>query len=205
MRSQRHCVKSARTERGQRLFSKGLDRVCVEKDTALSANGAQLRYGLAHAGFVVRAHHGNERRLRRQRILQTCRIEPPVRIHGQHRDRKTFAHREPLKRVQHRMMFGRASDDVFPTPIRRTSPSEAEDCEIVGLGAAAGENDLVRLCAQESGELIAGIVNRRASPASSGVDGRRVSMKLVQKRPHRREDFWGKWGGRVVVEVDHLK
>ena len=69
-----------------------------------------------------------------------------VRLHGQEADAESLALFQMLKRVQHRVVFGGAGDDVF-SPFC-VFAGEADDGEIVRLRPAARENDLVRTCAE---------------------------------------------------------
>ncbi|MEY5015006.1 MAG: hypothetical protein RIS92_1364 [Verrucomicrobiota bacterium] len=81
---------------------------------------------------------------------------------------------------------------------------EAEDGEVVGLGAGAGENEFGGAATEGLGELIAGLVDDGAGAAAFGMGGGRVSEQVGFERLAQR--FLGgraKGGGGVVIEVDH--
>ena len=105
-----------------------------------------------------------------------------------------------LEGMEHRMMLGRGGDQV--PALRGATPRQPDHREVVGFGAAPGEDDLVRLCVEQPREAVAGVVDRRPGLATSGVDARGITKVPLQKRAHRGEDFGRERGGGVVVEVD---
>jgi len=78
----------------------------------------------------------------------------------------------------------------------------AAERKIVGLGAAAGEDNFRRLAADEYRYRRAGVVQDALGALAEVVHTRRVT-EIVSERPrHRLDDGWIDWSGRVVVEVD---
>ena len=81
--------------------------------------------------------------------------------------RPSFAHRqvrdavavllEALARVDHRLVLGDRRDDVVP--FLAIHLGDALDRQIVGLGCAAGEDDLLRVRADEIRHLLARLVH----------------------------------------------
>ena len=175
----------------------------MKEHASLAAQRGDFRHGLPHAGLVVRRHHRDKRGLIRQRRAHLGGVEQPARIHAENRDAESFPPLQVLERMQHRMMLGRASDEMFPA--RRMGTSEAEDGEIVRLGASAGENDFVLTAAEQLRHPVSRIIQRRARLAARRVDGRRIPVKAIQVRPHRVERLGRERSGGVVVEVNHRR
>ena len=82
-----------------------------------------------------------------------------------------------------------------------TAASDAENREIVGFGAAAGENDLGRLRAEQCGDRFARAVHGGARALPGGVNRAGVAEILGEIRQHGVED--GVVHGRrgVVIEI----
>src|SRR5438105_11662516 len=88
-------------------------------------------------------------------------------------------------------------------PVRRKPSREAEQSEVVRLGAAAGEDQFVRLHFQECGKLIARVINRGARLAAGAMNTRWIAEMFFQIRPHRPPGWLAEWRRGVVIEVDH--
>ena len=80
----------------------------------------------------------------------------------------------------------------------------AENGEIVGLGAAAGEDDLRRGGVDERGHLAARGFQALLGGLSEMVDAGRVTIHLSEARHHRLEDLRIDRCGGVVIEVEVL-
>src|SRR5262245_33738776 len=78
---------------------------------------------------------------------------------------------------------------------------DAFEGEVVTFGAAAGKDELVRIAAEEAGEVFAGIFDRFVCGAAEGVAAGRVAVLLREEREHGLLDDGGDRGGGVVVEV----
>ena len=81
-------------------------------------------------------------------------------------------------------------------------PGNALDREVVGLGPAAGEDDLAWLRADGAGDHLARLVDPLARPPPDAVEARRVAVVLAQVRQHRLEHLGAQRPRRGVVEVD---
>src|SRR5258707_10241534 len=79
---------------------------------------------------------------------------------------------------------------------------QTENSQIVGLCAAAGENNLRRTRIQQCGNAGPGSFDGRASVLSVMVNGRRVAEFFKIKRPHCLKHFREDGSGGVVVEVN---
>ena len=130
------------------------------------------------------------------------RSHAPARIDRQPRHAEAFLFLQVLAGVQHRVMLRGAGDHVLSA--RGVRPREADDREVVRLGAAAGEDDLVRLRAEQPRQPVARIIDRRPRLAPRRMDARGIAKVPLEKRPHRRERLGRERSGGVVVEIDHI-
>ena len=80
-------------------------------------------------------------------------------------------------------MLGAVADQMLS--VRREAARETEEREVVRLRAAARENDLVRFDAQERGEPIARVIDRRPRFAPGAMHARRISKMPLEIRLHR--------------------
>ncbi len=106
-----------------------------------------------------------------------------------------------LEGMEHRVML-RAPANQVP-PALAPAARETEHGEVVRLRAAAGEDELVRLRAEQLREVIARIIDRRARDAPGGMDAGSVAEVLLEIRRHRRARGRAERRGCVVIEVDH--
>ena len=77
----------------------------------------------------------------------------------------------------------------------------SEERVVVALRAAAGEDDLLRLAAQEAGDLGARGLHVGGDGAAERVHAGGVAVALREEREHRLDDLRRAPGRRVVVEV----
>src|SRR5260370_41461644 len=99
-------------------------------------------------------------------------------------------------------MFDGAGNHMLFTATGRFD--DPEDRVIVGLGAAAGEDDLLRAGADEGGNLFAGGFDRGAGTLTGSVDRSGVSEFRGKIGQHRVEHFRLDGCGGVKIEVDAL-
>src|SRR5260370_5387164 len=99
-------------------------------------------------------------------------------------------------------MFDGAGNHMLFTATGRFD--DPEDRVIVGLGAAAGEDDLLRAGADEGGNLFAGSFDRTAGTLPGSVDRSGVSEFRGKIGQHRVEHFRLDGRGGVKIEVDAL-
>ncbi len=77
------------------------------------------------------------------------------------------------------------------------------DGEIVGLTGAAGENDLLRLAADEDGKDPSGPLDGLGSISTAGMLAGWIAKKLGEEGQHRLQDFFISRRRGRVVEVNH--
>ena len=182
-------------------FPEGLHHVAVQQERTLFAEPRQLFHRLEHAGFVVRAHDGNERGVSTDRALEFLRIDQASFIHRKNRDVETLAFSQMFERVQDRVMFSARANQM--TTARRVRAGESEHGEIVRLRSAARENQLVRFRAEQVREPIARIIHAGARFASRRVNARGIAVMPLEKREHRFQRRGTERRGRIVIEIDH--
>ena len=97
-------------------------------------------------------------------------------------------------------MLDHRGDDVLVLAGFRAD--QAENTEIVGFGAARGENDIAGLRSEKRGHLSARVFHGAAAALAVGMNRAGVAEFSGQIRQHGREDrrIYGR--GRVVVKVD---
>ena len=85
---------------------------------------------------------------------------------------------------------------------RAPGGGNALDSEIVRLGAARGEDDLVLGDLEEARDLLACRLHAIARVATEAVDAGRIAEVLAEVRQHRLEHLGVHRCGRVVIEID---
>ena len=78
----------------------------------------------------------------------------------------------------------------------------AANRRVVGFRRTGGEDDLVRLGVEESGDLLARAVDELRDLAAEGVHRARVAVEFVEEGEHDVTDFGGDPSRGVVVEID---
>src|ERR1700678_3091932 len=78
---------------------------------------------------------------------------------------------------------------------------EPEECQVVTLGAAAGEHYFGRAAVQQLCNAFPRVIHRRMSLLALLVNRRCIAKPLKKMRTHRLKYFRQKRGGSVVVEI----
>src|ERR1700678_548012 len=78
---------------------------------------------------------------------------------------------------------------------------EPEECQVVTLGAAAGEHYFCRAAVQQLCNAFPRVIHRRMSLLALLVNRRCIAKPLKKMRTHRLKYFRQKRGGSVVVEI----
>ena len=110
--------------------------------SSLGAEGdlADLPDRLDGADLVVGELEADEGHLVTERRGQSVGIDTPITVHRQHRDLEAELLQQRA-RSQHGLVLDRGSDDAMPRGL--AGPGCALDCEVDGLGSAAGENHFI--------------------------------------------------------------
>jgi hypothetical protein len=140
-----------------RNLADGLGRVGVKQDAALARDARALCDRFDGADLVVGVHDGDEDRARRDGAAQIGGIDAAGAVDRQvgHLRAQAF---EEAARLDDGRMLDRGGDDVVALVVQREE--HALQRQIVGLAAAAGENDLVVLAPKQRRHLAARIFER---------------------------------------------
>ena len=137
-----------------------------------------------------------------QRLVERVEVDPAVAV-----DRKD--HLAPaevadgVRRRQDRLVLDGRDDGTHGAAALPGRERGADDAEVVGLGAAGGEDHLVGLGADRLGHLAPGLLEAGARGPAEPVGARRVAEGLGrQVGQHRLQHLGADRGGGGVVEVD---
>ena len=181
-------------------FPGSLDRVGMEEDAAFPRDRADLLDGLHHADLVVDHHHADQNGLVGDGLPKLLEIDQAVPPHRQI-GRVASLLLEVLAGVEHGLVFGDHRDDVITLlPVHL---GDALDGEVVRLGGAAREDDLLRARADEVGNLLAALLDRLLSlPAERVVAAGGIAEARAEIGQHRFQDARVHRRRGVVVHVD---
>jgi hypothetical protein len=152
------------------------------------------------ANFIIGVHDGDKDRFGCNGFAHVFRIDAAIFVH---REVGYFiaVFLQALTGVQHSLVLNGLGDDVvalFAVHLR-----DALNHQVVGLGCAAGENDLFGRGVNERSNLLARRFHRFfASPAKGVVAACGVAEFLREVRQHRFEHAWIDRGSRVIVHVN---
>ena len=168
---------------------------------ALLDDARRLGDGLDGAHLVVGVHDAHQHRLGRHRLGQGVQVHEALAVHGQVGGAEALL-LQLLDGVEDGVVLDGGGDDVVAAAA--AGIGGAAHRQGVALAAAAGEDDLLRLAAQELGHRTAGGVQALAGLSRLGVEARGVAPVLAQVRQHGFQHARVQGGGGGVVEVDAL-
>ncbi len=201
-----------------RQLARDLDRVGVQRNARAGADFRQLGHGLEHARFVVGEHHAGEARPLVEQSRELIDRHDSFTGGGHTMDSPALPF-ELFDGAEHAGVFDRRDDGFRRCACGRCrrcacgrcqsacGRSQPENCQIVGLGPAAGEDQLVgpaagQIGAQQAADFLAGVFQDLSSPAA----GRVLAGRIGQAPPLAIDDgleYLGQNGrGGVVVEID---
>src|SRR5579883_869806 len=129
------------------------------------------------------------------------RIERAVLLEGRERDLEAVLLERPEGLEDARVLDGRGDDVIAAPLLRRRGPQQGE---VVGLGRAAREDDLVLLAVDRARDLDPGVLEGARRLDSSPVETRRIAEPLAQEGEHGGDRLGGGARRRGGVEVDLL-
>jgi hypothetical protein len=157
---------------------------------------------LDRADFVVGEHHADQDRLGRNRRLDFVRVDAAVAIH-RHLDDLEAELLEVPDRVTDGVVLDGGGDD--PMAASLACPGGALESQVVGLGAAGGEDDLARLGSDGTCRSLVSLVEPGAGPTTGSVQRRGIAELPCQERQHGFEGLGPQRRGGGVVQIDrHL-
>ena len=126
-------------------------------------------------------------------------MDDSVRVGQDARDRVPLA-LQGVGRVTHGVVLDGAHDHV--AALERKRAGAADHAQVVGLGAAAREDDLRGRGVQERGHLRARVLDSPTGLLTEGVGAGGVPEVLAEIGEHRLEDLGADGGAGIVIEVD---
>jgi len=182
-------------------FAKSLHTVHVQHGARLVDDAGDFGDGLERAEFVIGVHDADQHGFGAQRAADVVGADDAAGRNGQAGDLHTLGAQLLGGRDDGGVLDG-AGDDV---PARGGGGARhAENGEIVGLGAAAGEHDLRRAGVDHRGHLAAGGFQTLFRRLSEMVDAGRVTIHLSEAGHRRFQNFRIDRRGGVVIEVEML-
>ena len=147
---------------------------------------ADLRDGLQDADLVVGRHDGNQNRLVGNGAAKIVEVDQAIFPDRKNADLKAVLF-QALATVPDGLVLGGQADNVVPLlPIHL---GHALEGQVVGLGGAGGEDDLLGRCVDQIGNLAAGFIDSLFRlPAKLMIAARRVAIHLGKERQHLLED-----------------
>ena len=182
----------------ERHFAGGLDGVDMQIAAGRPQTCPQGRRIVDDAGLVVGPHQGAEAGSGRQ-FRKGLGQGQAVGADRQDMQGPASGGQEACRFENGRMLGGA---DEHGARLQRAG--HALDGQIVGLGAAAGENDLGRLGPRQGGYLLTGAVDGAATQASQTIQGRGIAVEPAEVRRHGLADAVVERSGGVVIKVDHV-
>ena len=189
---------------GEGKFARGLDGVGMEERAGGVGESGELAYRLNDAGLVICRHDADQTSLRGERCFEGGGIDAAGGGAGEDGDVDGAAFCECFGGSQDGVVLDGGRDEVRPASGSGCCGRfhDAEEREVVGLGAARGEDDLGRPALEQGGALIAGVLDGGAGALTGLVDGAGVGEDLGPERRHGLDDLGEKRGGGVRVHVE---
>ena len=182
------------------------DRVGVQGHAPAIANRRDFGDRFEHARLVVAQSRADQPGLVAQQRGEAIRADQPGGVDAQGVEPPALF-QEPLGRLDHAGVFDRGDDDVCGRSF--LGLGDPQDGEVVGLGAAAGEDEPVRLevaevGAENFGDLFAGVFKAAAGVLARLVLTGRVGVALGEAAGNGVSDLRAGRRGGAVVEVDRF-
>ena len=159
-----------------------------------------LAHGRDDSGLVVRPHDGDERgSAGLNELAQGIEIDAAVWMHRRTKDIAALFF-PALRGFEHGGMLGAGDHQIGLVRPKRTDGGMHG---IDRLRAAAGEDDLVRVCPDQRRDLCSGPLHRISGGAAAGVACGRIGKVIPEERQHRLQHGWIDLRGGVGVQIDH--
>ena len=184
-------------------MARRLDRIRVEQDPRLPADGADLGDGLDGADLVVGEHDAHQAGVRPDGLPHLLRRYHAARRDVQQRHLKPL----PLQRlegVEHRVVLKLGGDDVPLPPPGPQGRGGAEGL-VIRLAAAGGEGEFPGRRIQIPGKDLPGRRQLLRRLLAWRMETGGVAVDLLKAGGHRRQSRVAEAGGRGVVRINlHL-
>ncbi|CAM5194500.1 hypothetical protein BLIC30S_01843 [Bacillus licheniformis] len=184
----------------------GLDGVGVQGDAELGGGVGESADRHDRADLVVRPHDGGEgdgTGVAGDGLTEGLGVDAAVAVDGEVLDVGALVRGEPVDGVEHGVVLDRTGEDAGAAGVGvAAGPVEALHGEVVGLGAAGGEDDLAGPRAERGGEHLAPFLDGPPGASAGGVQGGGVARD-GEVGGHRLDRLGQHGRGRGVVEVSH--
>ena len=183
----------------------GLDRVGMHRDAEFGPDRGELGDRLDRADLVVGPHQRDESGLGGVLLELRAQVggrDDAVGVDREQDELGAGLLGQPLRGVEDGVMFDRRGDDPATAGVGvPLCPVDPLDRQVVGLGAAAGEDDLGGPGTDRRGDGLAGLLEPTTCGATGSVQRRGVT-RLREDGRHRLDGFGQHLRRSGVVEVD---
>ena len=183
-----------------RNFSHDLDRIRMEQDAVSARDLRDFFHRKDDAGFIVGPHGGDDRSVWCDGALQFLQVEVPLGIDA-NRGHQAASFRKRVAMAPRRTVLDRGRDDMLSGRIQLQGGIYGR---IIGLRAAARENDFARLTPKQGGQALPREIDRASHLCAEPVAARRIPEILGEKRQHFFDHGRIELRGRVVIEINDL-
>lgn len=164
----------------------------------LPDNRRSLLYGFHRSDLVIHMHHGDQDRVRPQRLPEFLQINHAPAIHPEPGNLESL-----LLQIAHGILHRRVLDGCG-NQMSATAPvchGTAHQRQIVCLRAAGGKENFLLLRLQRRGDLFPGIPNILLRCHPTAVKGRGISEILPQNLHHQIRRCRRTAGGGGIVKI----
>ena len=182
-----------------RKFADRLHGVGVEEQVGFGGDAPDFCEGLNGAELVVRVHDGDQHRVGPNGPAKFVQIDQAINRDGKIGDGDALFF-ESLAGVEDGFVFDGRGNNVLRR--RGCGGDDTEDGLVVGLGASAGKDNLLRAGVEERRNLIARVFDGRPGALAEGVDRRGVAKIGGEEGKHSVEDGRIDGGRSVVIKVN---
>ena len=183
-----------------RHMAGGLDRVGVEEDLPLAAEGADLGDGLDGADLVVGEHDGDEAGVVAQGVRDILDPDDAVGVRVEQGDLVALL-LQAVQRVEDGVVLELGGDDML-LPFPGAEAGRGDDGLVIGLAAAGGEDDLLRVGVNVVRDGLTGGLEGFLRLLAEGIEAGRVPVQVGQVRHHGVEGGLTHTGSGSVVGID---
>ena len=165
----------------------------------LFANLTDLSNRLDGADLIVGGHDRDKTGVLADRLFQLIQTDDAILVNGQESDLKAVFF-ELVQRVQNRVVLKRARNDVRFTLLLSVE-SGGQERLIVRFTAAGGEDNLSRICVDNSGDFLTRDFKLFLCLLADGVQARRIAVPVSHTVRHCLNRRLAHFGGGGVVRV----
>ena len=180
-------------------FAGDLNGVGVGKDALAATDGGDFLDGEHDAGLVVGVHDRDDGGVGSDGLFEDVEVEGAIGLDGEIGDFEALFF-EVFAEVDVGGVLDLGGDDVAFAG----GDEGGLEGGVVGLGAAAGEEDFAGIGTDEGGDLFPGLFDVTVDLGAEGVGAGGVTPVFAQEGDHGVDHFWGDPGGGVVIEIIDL-